>query len=533
MLVIRSTAISSFVLAAALAMPAAAQDSGKQCSVDEGKPSEVARAYLSISQVASAGADAKPEELEKRLAATVQSLTGNEASPENPVGHAYELGKVLVLWAMQPNVPLVSKRGTIGYTTNPEGTINLAAAVDSNFKIVEKAMPECASETIKWRSQKPWITLVNGSIQELNAGNVDSADAHAQWSLLFNDTAPYGYMVLAQVAQRRNQTDSAIARFQKTIAAAASDTLYNQVKWQSELNLGTLASNAASAATDPAAKAKYEGVAKSSFDALANDTTADASFRESARSALVKVNLALGDTTSAKAAYQAQLADPSKFTFNELIQAGVAASQVNDDDGARKLFGAAYASNPYHRDAISNYAIYLIRAQNYDSALVLVKRLQDVDPDGNNSRLATLTYAGLAKKYADLNKGIVARYKASKNAKLKQALTDSASLTTDSNSVYTELAVKANVRADSAPVIVAFTEFSNAGDKVTLAGTISNNTTSDKTYTMKVDFLDKNGGVVASQQQTVGPVPGQAQGRFSFTASAPGIAAFKYAPLDN
>ncbi len=531
MLVIRSTAITSIMLATMLALPAAAQQaSSKPCSVDEGKPSEVARAYLTISQVAGAGADAKPEALEAQLAGAVRLLT-QSGSAENPEGHAYELGKLMVLWSMQPNVPIIVKRGRIGFTSNPDSTVNLAKMADSSFKIVEKSMPECASETIKWRAQKPWISLVNGAIQELNAGAIDSAEEHARWSLYFNDTAPYGYMVLAQVAQRRQQTDTAIALFQKTIALASTDTTYNNVKWQSELNLGQLASNAADAAQDSAAKIRYDGVAKATFGALANDTTASSSYRESARSSMVQVSLAMGDTATAKAAYQAQLTDPSKFTFNELVQAGVAAAHANDETAAQTLFHSAYVSNPYHRDALSNLAIYDIRAQQYDSALVLVNRLEEVDPNGNNSRLATLTYAGIAKKFADLNKDIVARYAKTKSAKLKKVLTDSAALTTDSNRVYTDLAVKAN--SDTLPALVSFTEFSNVDSKVTLGGTITNNTATAKTYTMKVDFLDKSGAVVASQQQPVGPVAPQSTGQFSVTVTAPGVAAFRYAPLGN
>lgn len=533
MLVFRSTAITSLVLATALAIPAAVHAQDKQCSVDEGKPSDVARAYLTISQVAGAGADAKPEELEGKLAASVRLLTQPGGGSENPVGRAYDLGKLLILWSMQPDVPIVANRGRIGYATDPSGTVNIAMAVDTAFRVVESSMPECASETIKWRSQKPWINLVNGAIQELNAGALDSAQLHAAWSLAFNGQAPYGYMVLGQVAQRRQQADTAIALLQQAVAHANGDTTYDNVKWQSELNLGQLAAGVADTAQDPTVKAKFAGIAKTTFQALVDDSTAANSFRESARSAMVQVNLAMGDTASAKAAYQAQLNSPSQFTFNQLIQAGVAAAHANDEDAARTLFHSAYVANPYHRDALSNLAIYEIRAQHFDTALTLVNRLHEVDPDGANGRLAVLTYAGLAKKYADLNKDIVTRFAKTKSAKEKKVLTDSAALTTDSNRVYTDLAVKANARADSMPVVVSFTEFSNVNNKVTLGGTIANNTGAEHTYTLKVDFLDTSGAVVASQQATVGPLPANTAGKFSVTSTAPGIAAFKYAPLDN
>ncbi len=141
------------------------------------------------------------------------------------------------------------------------------------------------------------------------------------------------------------------------------------------------------------------------------------------------------------------------------------------------------------------------------------------------------TYAGLAKKYADLNHDIVARFNKSKDAKLRKVLTDSAELTTDSNKVYTDLAVKMNLSADSVPVSVHFTEFSNADNKVTLAGSITNQTGADKTYALKVDFLDHKGNVVATQQASVGPVAGHGSGTFTVTVTAPGITAFRYAPL--
>ncbi|HVB30277.1 MAG TPA: FxLYD domain-containing protein [Gemmatimonadaceae bacterium] len=527
MLVFRSTAITSLVFATMLALPAAAQEA-KQCTIDEGKPSEVARAYLTISQVAGTQG-AAPADEQKKLASAVHILTENTGAVENPIGHAYELGKLLVLWTVQPNVPLTAKRGTIGYATNPDSMVNLPAAIDSAFGAVETAMPECEVETLKWRSQKAWINLVNGAIQELNAGSLDSADAHARLSLLFNKRAPYGWMVMAQVADRRQKTDSAIDLFQRTIAAA-KDSAYEEVRTQSLLNLGNLA--AAAGANASPNQQKYLGVARTAFETLVKDTTVKSAYRGQAGSGLVTVYLAMGDTAAARATYQPQLQNPSAYTFNELVQAGVWASKADDAAAGLKLFHAAYEMNPYHRDALANLTIFELKAQHYDTALALVTRLHEVDPDGDNGRVATLTYAGLAKKYGDMNRDIVTRFAKTKDAKLKKVLTDSATITADSNRFYTDLAVKANIATDSMPVRVRFSEFSDVANKVTLAGVIENNTASDKTFTLKVDFLDKDGKVVASQQTTVGPVSGQSTGQFSMTVTAPGITAFKYAPLD-
>ncbi len=527
--VIRSTTITSSLLAMALALPLAAQQP-KPCAVDEGNPSEVARAFLIISEVANAkGADSAS--VKKKLSDAVGLLAAAGPNAPNPVGHAYELGKLLVLWTAQPGMPLNTTRGAVGFATNPQQGLNLPAAIDSAFSVVEKAMPECDATTQIWRSQKVWSNLVNAAVQELNAGSVDSAEAHANESLLLNRKAPYAYMVLAQVAQRRNQADQAMELFQKTIDAASSDSIYNEVKYSSLLNLGHLA---AEAAHDDSTKAsKYNAVALDAFKTLSADTTAPPGYHIDAVNGLVGVELAMGDTASVRAVYRRQLDNPMAFSFTDVIQAGVWATNAGDSASAVKLFHAAYEMNPYHRDALSNLALIEMKQQKYDTALVLLDRLKAVDPNGANSRLFVFTYAGLAKKFADLNHDIVARFNKTKDVKLRKILTDSATLTTDSNRVYTDLAVKTNVAMDSVPVAVRFSQFSNVDNKVTLVGSIDNRTGADKTYTVKVDFLDNKGNVVASQQTTVGPVAGHGSGSFTVSVTAPGITAFRYAPLDN
>src|SRR5207237_2087214 len=60
---------------------------------------------------------------------------------------------------------------------DPMGTIDLAAAIDSAFKVVETSNPECITETSRWRGQKAWINLVNKAIERLNTDDPDSAEA--------------------------------------------------------------------------------------------------------------------------------------------------------------------------------------------------------------------------------------------------------------------------------------------------------------------------------------------------------------------
>src|SRR5437868_6547179 len=123
-----SPMIRGLGLTAALAGFAHAQAT-KGCEINEGRPAAVGRATYAV-QIAQS---ANPETAARQLSAAVKSLTENVAQTDNPVGRNFVLGKALVLWTMQPNIGLTSKRGPLGYTTDPEGTIDLAAAIDTAF----------------------------------------------------------------------------------------------------------------------------------------------------------------------------------------------------------------------------------------------------------------------------------------------------------------------------------------------------------------------------------------------------------------
>ena len=88
-----------------------------------------------------------------------------------------------------------------------------------------------------------------------------------------------------------------------------------------------------------------------------------------------------------------------------------------------------------------------------------------------------------------------------------------------------------NTKADSMPVQVLFAEFTPGADKATLAGEIRNRTATEKSYVLNVEFLDKSGAVVGTGSATVDKVAPRSAGRFSITATAPGVVAFRYKPV--
>ena len=78
---------------------------------------------------------------------------------------------------------------------------------------------------------------------------------------------------------------------------------------------------------------------------------------------------------------------------------------------------------------------------------------------------------------------------------------------------------------------VQLSDFSTAKEKVTLQGSLSLSTSvpaPEGEYVVKVDFLDLKGGVVTTQEAKVA-VTAARSGRFKVEATAPGIAAFRYA----
>src|SRR5829696_6310367 len=92
------------LLTASLAASAGAQQG--ECKVNEGSPSPVAKALLSVSMAQNAQAG-----------------------------------------------------GQRGYATNPDQPIDVIAAIDTAFSAVEVSDPNCLAQTSPWRAQKPWVTM--------------------------------------------------------------------------------------------------------------------------------------------------------------------------------------------------------------------------------------------------------------------------------------------------------------------------------------------------------------------------------------
>lgn len=543
MSVFSTPAVRALGLTITLVGVAGAQGGGapKECEVNESRPTQIGKATIAVQVATSAQA---PEAVTRQLTSAVKLLTVSGERMDNQPGRNLVLGKALVLWSMQPNVELVTKRGPLGYTTNPDSTIDLVAAIDSAFKVVETSNPECISETARWRGQKAWISLVNQAIERLNAEDIDPAEVAAQRAILLNPFGPYGYVVLANVMQKRSKATEAFALYRQSIEVASRDTAYADIGRQSLLYLGNLAADSAELAADSAAKRPYVEVARSAFEQILKDKEAG-DLVSSARVGVCRIAIAIGDTASLRQTYQEPLAAPAGFSYGDLMNAGVCMARAEMIPEATILFQAAYEKNPYHRDALSNLAIMLLRADQHERSLPLADRLVSVEPNNpENIQLLVLSYAGLAKRTRDARLGPgrptapatktgarpAARAPAPAAPKLSPAVSDSLFKVEQH---YTALAVSTNEKKEGLAYKVALSEFSTSDAKATVAGSVTNQGTAEKPITVRVDFLDVTGQVIASKEASLGALAAGGSARFSVTQT-PGtsIAAFRYAPIE-
>jgi len=421
---------------------------------------------------------------------------------DNPTARNYLRGQAYIIYLMQPNAQAVVQRGTLGMTTNPTTTVDLYAAADSAFSIVEKASPECVTVISQWRQQKPWLNALNGAINALNAGQLDSAEMLAKRSLVLDRHAPYAYSVLGSVAQQRKNPAAAMDYWKQALTAAGTDTIYADVRTKTLYEIASAGSDRADAATGAAKRAAAKESIKpwQDYMAVANNDLllADAIDNES------RMYVDAGDSASVPSVYAPMIANPSKYGEISLVHAGVVATRNGHQADALKLFDAALAQNPYSRDAINNLAATYIQNNRFPKAFPLIDKLVALDPSNPDDQLLyAFAYQGL--------------YKGTKDKKLQK--------------IYTDSLVYFNNKSENMPVKLAVTEFTRRPDQTLLVGTIENRGTTPKTYTVNVEILDKAGTVISTETATVGPVAPKKSATFKITSAKGGAYGYRYKPV--
>ena len=493
MIRIRRFALGLVALGATAAAPAGAQAArGKGCSISDGSPYQInaGKTYLNKAMSAKGNADEKPKHLRDAVAAV------EKAGPDdNPLGRNWILGRAMIWRTMLPGQnEMVIPRSEVGYTTNPTGTIDILMAADSAFSYVEKNAPQCADSIALFR-QQPWVKLVNAAGAAVNAEKYDSAAYLANRSLIIYRDSPYAYNILAVIAQRKNDYPAALESYKQVIAKTVGDTATTAKRMRKDALYNTALITQAMAA-QPANSALAKQV-PDLWRAYLKEYPDDVD----AKGALARAVAASGDTAAVAAVYAEMMASPTKYSDQQLVEAGVGLANSNRSDDAIKLFTYALDQNPYNRDALFDLATTHFSAGHAAETRTYAKRLLALDPSNPDN------YKLLAGSY-QLEAG------ESKDAKVKKAATDS---------LLALLKTAGQMTAR-----VTFDQFNHNGAKHDLIGKVENIGTAPGSYNLKVEFLDKSGNAVATQTTTVTSVAPKESKPFTVTANHDGIVAFRY-----
>lgn len=497
------------VLAVLYSGTAAAQ-SGAKCEIDESKPKPVKEAANAIVKAELIG---KPEDKMKNLQSAVKTLSQNWDKIDNSVGRSFVYGKAMVNLAIVPNGSEVMSRQVAGFTTSPEGQIDLLAAADTAFDVVEAAMPQCKDETEAYR-RRAAAPLLDKAVNAYNARSLDSAVMLAERSLIVYDNYKYShiaYNVLGNVKQTNNDMPGAIDAFRKMVTLMAQDTSQTDERKQVTMSLVQMMASQAET-LEGAEKTTMLNNAASLLEAHIKEFPTEAR----AEAELARIKMLAGDSTLANALFARMAADPEKYTFSDLFEGGVAAFRSGKKAEAIKLFDVGLKKNPYYRDGLFNLATILDQAQEHDRMPQVLTTLQTVDPENPEVyQLWALYYRKKAEQARDAAKG---KPQTAPEVKTFQMVNDSL--------------LKYFNRYNEATVRVSFTLFAHDGNKHTLGGMVENKGKETKSYTLKFDFLNEKGEAVVSKEVTVEGVEAGRSKSFRLEVEGPGVIAFKYAPLN-
>jgi len=473
-----------------------------------------------------------PASAAKSLTTTVKALDNNDKGDD--AGRAYVLGSALALWMNQPGVGLTPKRSAVGFTSNPDATIDLPSAVDSLFKIVEATKPGCTYYTAFWRGgQQAYLDLVNGAINALNAEKLDSAQYYATQANKLYSASPYGTMVLGNIASKKNNNDEAVKYWQEAATAAASDTSYRDVERQVLGNIASVYLNQAH--DDKAPKAAQVEAAKKAAETYTKILAIPGKPSPSARQNLQAALLIAGDTASATKSYSELLVNPSAYEYQDLLNAAVTASRAGKAADAAKLFEGVLVVNPYNRDALFNLAVtYLSLGQN-EKVPPVVTRLVAVDP-GNpeNYLLAARAYVDIAKTrkgaaVAAVNDTTMTWF--NKGSQLPVEVTFS-EMSPGEKSL--DIAGHVLDRRDKAAASAAgsTTSMRSAGAKKATQTAAAKSSLPPKAVTLKFEALDKSGAVLGSQSVTTDALQPGKSAAFRVSIPAANAMAYRYTIVD-
>lgn len=475
---------------------AAPQQNAPKCDIQSGGSAPVMAGYEALARF---NGESNESEKPKHLAAAVKQVSSPLEKPDAELARQWVLGQALVAWTLIPSHPTVGTRASFGYTTDPQGSIDILYAADTLFDAIEAKVPDCA-ESIDTMRRLPYVTTANKAVELFNAGNTDSAAVLGERAMRIYPNGAPTYHLLGNIAVKKQDYPKAIELLSRAAELAAGDTSLKDIRVGSLQSAALLLSNQAQTA-EGAERQALASKAAGFYRELIQLQPENAEMQ----TGLAQVLALTGDSTALGGIYAGMLAQPDQYTSFQLLDAGVGAINAGRSQDAVSLVELAVQRNPYYRDGLFALTYAYSATQQYDKMRSAVQRLIEVDPSNpDNYNLLRDAYTGTISTLSD--------------TKAKKAYTDSL--------------VRASTNAQKMPVRVSFGDFQQpaAGQRV-LNGKVENLGSAAASYTIKFEFLDAAGNVVMTKDETVADVGPQQSKTFAVSAEGQNIVAFRYAPL--
>lgn len=475
---------------------AAATPAANRCDIQASGSTAISNAYNALGRYNDTQDDAA-----KRAALTdaVKELSGAPATGASATARQWVLGQTLVAWSLVDGQALAGPRSSYGYTTDGDARIEILAAADSALDAVVAAAPGCKDQVDNMR-RLAYVTAANRAVAAFNAGNTDEAEAVANQSVVIYDENAPTYHLLGNVAIKKQNWAMADSLLARAAAAAQSDTSLASLRLNALESQAAVLNNLVATAEGEQQRqyATKQAAVYRELMTLQPDNAA-------LQSGLAQALSMSGDTAAVAGIYSQMLANPSGYTSAQLLDAGIGAANSERYTDAVALLEAGLAKNPYYRDGLFALAFGYSTQNDFPKMAATASRLVAVDPSNPDN------YNMLAQAY----QGIL-----------------SSNPERDVQRAYLDSLQKTMAAAEKLPVKVSFSDFqAPSADQRVLNGTIENRGAAAADFVMNVEFLDAQGNVVATKQETIAAVPPGGSKPFSITGQGAGIAAFRYAPI--
>ena len=497
----RTVLAAAAALATALLLPsaAAAQDAGG-CSVELFKPAQLAQASILIQQAAAAP---EGEPGAKLLKDAMRLLQDERRFLSNPLGLAYSRAQIYVLWLHQETPRPQMTAFELNAGRDRAVMIDLVGAADSLLTIVETAAPECAADIDRWRQSKPWNDRIGSAYRFLEANQVDSAEAYAKAALRLDRRSPFVYNAFAQIAARRGDGAALRTNLEKAIELADRDTALVETTRQLRTQYAASLQEAAMSSNDVAERNRMLDISARTFLRIGQEDPGSPN-GPAFISAALDIAMLVQDTALVREIIDPMIEDPVPYQDLALLIGAESSRMLNRAEQAMTLYRAALEKNPNIRDANYFLAFLSIEAKKPQDAMPLIEKLLAIDPSNpDNLMMKSLALRPAAEAERD-------------PAKRRVLIREVDAVT------QLESAMQHQVR---------ITRFERRAVGALFSGEIENRGRTAKTYTLEVEFLDLEGNVVETLSVTTASAAPNASVPFTLTATRPGVAAYRYKPL--